>query len=86
MTVRVDPAQLKEAAALTGYGWPRPNPGEIVLVALDGDQKTIAAQRIATRNVTNAVSAGAESANAASTPAILNSNFMARIVARSLSE
>ena len=45
LTLRVDPAQLKsEAAALTKYGWPKPAPGEIVLVALDGDQKTIAAQ------------------------------------------
>ena len=49
LTLRVDAAQLKsEAAILTEYGWPRPAPGEIVLVALDGDQKMIAAQRIAT--------------------------------------
>ena len=49
LTLRVDPAQLKsEAATITEYGWPKPAPGEIVLVALDGDQKTIAAQRIAT--------------------------------------
>ena len=49
LTLRVDPAQLKrEAAILTEYGWPKPAPGEIVLVALDGDQKMIAAQRIAT--------------------------------------
>jgi RNA polymerase sigma factor (sigma-70 family) len=59
VTVRVDLAQLKrETAAVTSYGWPRPAPGEIVLVALDGDQKTIAARRIATKDVAIAVGAG----------------------------
>ena len=61
LTLRVDPAQLKsEAAALTKFGWPKPEPGEIVLVALDGDQKMIAAQRIATNHVATAVSVGAD--------------------------
>ncbi len=61
LTLRVDPAQLKsEAAILTEYGWPRPAPGEIVLVALDGDQKIIAAQRIATNQVATAVGIGVD--------------------------
>ena len=61
LTLRVDAAQLKsEAAILTEYGWPRPGPGEIVLVALDGDQKMIAAQRITTNNVATAVGIGAD--------------------------
>ena len=46
LTLRVDPVQLKnEAATVTEYGWPMPGQGEIVLVALDGDQKMIAAQQ-----------------------------------------
>jgi hypothetical protein len=61
LTVRVEVAQLKkEATTATRFGWPRPAPGEIVLVALDGDQKTIAAQRIATKNVAAAVNTGAD--------------------------
>jgi len=36
-----------EAKALNAYGWPRPAVGEVVLVVLDGDQKAIAAERIA---------------------------------------
>ena len=61
LTLRVDSAQLKrEAAAVTKYGWPKPGPGEVVLVALDGDQKMIAAQRIATTPVVTAVNLGVE--------------------------
>ena len=61
LTLRVDPAQLKrEAAILNTYGWPKPAPGEIVLVALDGDQKTIAVQRIATNQVATAVGIGVD--------------------------
>jgi hypothetical protein len=61
LTLRVDLAQLKsEAAVLTEYGWPRPSPGEIVLVALDGDQKMIADRRITTNQVTTAVGIGAD--------------------------
>ncbi len=61
LTLRVDAAQQKsDAAVLTEYGWPRPGPGEIVLVALDGDQKMIADRRITTNNVANAVGIGAD--------------------------
>ena len=61
LTLRVDPAQLKrEAATVAEYGWPKPAPGEIVLVALDGDQKMIAAQRIATNKVATAVGIGVD--------------------------
>jgi len=49
LTLRVVAAQLKtEAAILAGYGWPKPAPGEIVLIALDGDQKTIVDKRVTT--------------------------------------
>jgi hypothetical protein len=61
LTLRVDAEELKrEAATMTQYGWPKPAPGEIVLIVLDGDQKTIAAQRIATKNVATEVAAGAD--------------------------
>ncbi|MDR3623167.1 MAG: sigma-70 family RNA polymerase sigma factor [Paludisphaera borealis] len=61
LTLRVDPAQLaKEAAAVAERGWPKPAAGEIVLVALDGDQKTIAAERIAVKDVDAAIRAGAD--------------------------
>ncbi|APW61834.1 sigma-70 family RNA polymerase sigma factor [Paludisphaera borealis] len=61
LTLRVDPAQLaKEAAAIAERGWPKPAAGEIVLVALDGDQKTIAAERIAVKDVDAAIRAGAD--------------------------
>jgi hypothetical protein len=59
LTLRVDSTQLKrEAATVTRYGWPKPAPGEIVLVALDGDQKMIAAQRLATNPVAAGVDRG----------------------------
>ncbi|MFI5457513.1 MAG: sigma-70 family RNA polymerase sigma factor [Isosphaerales bacterium] len=61
LTLRVDPAQLKrEATILTESGWPKPAPGEIVLVALNGDQKLIAAQRIVTNHVATAVGIGVD--------------------------
>ena len=61
LTLRVDAAQLKrDGAKLAEYGWPKPAPGEVVLVVLDGDQKMIAAQRITTANVASAVSIGAD--------------------------
>ena len=70
LTLRVDPAQLKrEAAILNTYGWPKPAPGEIVLVALDGDQKMIAAQRIATNPVATAVGTGVDFLNQHRPPA-----------------
>jgi hypothetical protein len=41
LILRVQPAQLtSEAAILPKYSWPKPAPGEIVLVVLDGDQKS----------------------------------------------
>ncbi len=59
VTLRVGPAQLKrEASIITQFGWPKPAPGEVVLVALDGDRRTLAAQRIATNDVTAAVGIG----------------------------
>ncbi|MGD9720075.1 MAG: thioredoxin family protein [Pirellulales bacterium] len=46
VTLRVTPEQLKsEATALAKLGWPLPAAGEVVLVALDGDQKAIATDR-----------------------------------------
>ncbi len=58
-TLRVDPVQLKaEDAILADHGWPRPAPGEIVLVALDGDRKTIATKRLATDEMAAAVGIG----------------------------
>jgi RNA polymerase sigma factor (sigma-70 family) len=59
LTLRVEPAQLKtEAATLARYGWPLPALGEIVLVALNGDQKTIADQRVTAGNPAEALSTG----------------------------
>jgi hypothetical protein len=57
--LRVTAAQLKtEAATLAGYGWPIPGPGEIVLVALNGDRVTIAARHIAADMLDDAVGVG----------------------------
>ena len=59
LTMRVDADQLQaEAAILAENGWPRPAPGEIVLVALDGDRKTIAARRVATDDMAAAAGIG----------------------------
>jgi hypothetical protein len=58
LTLRVDRAQLeREAAVVSGYGWPKPDPGEIVLVALDGERK-VSTRRIATKSINDAVGAG----------------------------
>jgi hypothetical protein len=47
LPVVVEPAELKtEAATLSRFGWPVPEPGKIVLVALNGDQQTIATKTI----------------------------------------
>jgi hypothetical protein len=49
LPMRVEPAEVKaEAATVEKYGWPIPAPGEVVLVALDGDQGTIATKTIET--------------------------------------
>ena len=56
LTLRVDAVLLQtEAVTLAEHGWPRPAPGEIVLVVLDGDRKTIAAERVATDKMAAAV-------------------------------
>jgi hypothetical protein len=48
LPVRVEPAELKTAAATLGkYGWPLPAPGQVVLVVLDGNEATIATQALA---------------------------------------
>ncbi len=60
LTLRVEPAEVaNEAAAIAGRGWPGPKPGEVVLAAVDGDGKTIAAETIAVKNVDAAIVAGA---------------------------
>jgi hypothetical protein len=59
LTLTVEPAQLKtEAALLRRHGWPMPAPGEIVLVAMDGNQQTLATKRIATDHMAAAVAMG----------------------------
>jgi hypothetical protein len=61
LTLRVDSAQVvKEAETIAGRGWPRPKPGEVALVAIDGDGKTIAAETIAVKDVDAAIVAGAK--------------------------
>ena len=48
LPVRIGPAELKTGAAILGkYGWPLPAPGQVVLVALNGDRETIATTTIA---------------------------------------
>jgi hypothetical protein len=47
LPVVVEPAELKtEAAILSKFGWPVPEPGKIALVALNGDRQTIASKLI----------------------------------------
>ncbi len=47
LPVRVEPAGLKtEAATIKKFGWPIPSPGTVVLVALNGNEETIAAKPI----------------------------------------
>ena len=49
LPVQVEPAELKtEVALLNKCGWPIPAPGTIVLVALSGNQETIATKQIDT--------------------------------------
>jgi hypothetical protein len=49
-----------EAGQIADLGWPRPNPGEIVLVALDGNRETIASSRIGAARADDAVALGEE--------------------------
>jgi hypothetical protein len=53
---RLDP----EAVTLADLGWPRPGPGEVVLVALDGDRKAVGVERVATPDVAASVALGDE--------------------------
>ncbi len=47
LPVRVGPSELKTGAAILGKsGWPLPAPGQVVLVALNGDRQTIATKTI----------------------------------------
>jgi hypothetical protein len=47
LSVRVEAAELKtEAATIKRFGWPIPSPGRVVLVALGGNEETIAAKPI----------------------------------------
>src|SRR5262249_51972546 len=47
LPVRVEPAELKaEAATLGQHGWTAPAAGEVVLIVMDGNAKTIATERI----------------------------------------
>jgi hypothetical protein len=49
LALRVNSDRSKaDAATVAEHGWPVPGPGEITLVALDGDRKTIAARRVST--------------------------------------
>ena len=50
---------MSEATVLKELGWQLPKSGEIVLIALDGSQKQIAAERIAAGNGTEAFKSGA---------------------------
>ena len=48
LPVRVESKELRpEAETLKKHGWPLPAPGQVVLVALDGDQRTLATTTIA---------------------------------------
>ena len=59
--MRVGAAELKsQAATLKKYGWPMPAPGQVVLVALDGDERTIAARAIEAVRATGALGLGDE--------------------------
>lgn len=61
LALPVETERLKgESAVIARHGWPVPAPGEVVLVALDGAQKTIATKRVVTRSIDAAVSSGDE--------------------------
>jgi hypothetical protein len=61
LTARVGRDRLDaDVATLTSNDWPRPGAGEVVLVALDGNRKTLATRRIAINDVASAASAGAD--------------------------
>ncbi len=61
LPLQVVAARLKtEAAALGRFAWPQPGRDEIVLVVLDDDQKSIAAERIKTDDMAAAVARGSD--------------------------
>lgn len=61
LTIRLRPAQLQaEAATLADLGWPIPAPGQVVLIALDGERRPIATQRLAVADVAASVRLGEE--------------------------
>jgi hypothetical protein len=56
LPLRVEAARLDpEAATLAALGWPRPAPGEVVLVAMDGDRRAVGVERVSTRDVAASV-------------------------------
>jgi hypothetical protein len=59
LPLRIGAAQLKaDAATLARYRWPMPAAGEIVLVALKGNQEVIDSRRVSTAKIADAVAAG----------------------------
>ena len=59
LTLRVEAARLKtEAPTLASLGCALPGMGEIVLVALNGDRKTIADKRVSTAEMAAAITTG----------------------------
>jgi RNA polymerase sigma factor (sigma-70 family) len=58
---RVDASRSKtDAAVFDRHNWPRPGAGEVGLIALDGDSKTLGATRIATARMADAIHLGRE--------------------------
>ena len=61
LPVRVEPPQIeREAAFLDGRHWPIPGPGEVVLVALDGDASTLGTEHIVAGKEAEASRLGAQ--------------------------
>jgi hypothetical protein len=59
LCVRVEAAELTtEAATIKKFGWPVPSPGSVVLVALGGNEETIAAKTIEAHPRLSALAAG----------------------------
>ncbi len=59
LTVHVNSVQLAaDAATVADLGWPKPAPGEVVMVVLDGNQRFLGSQRIATADLDAAVASG----------------------------
>jgi hypothetical protein len=59
LTKRVNASALAaNASTLAKRGWPKPAPGELVLIALDGDVRVLGTERIDTSDVAPAVDRG----------------------------